>query len=369
MFFFLTTGVERLIFYVVHFNVFAGSIPCEVAIAKFCIRKGLMKTMHELISVDKLPIGTAYEARKNHDDIHGLPLPPNALGSNDILTVLHKMADFCNTGKEPTILFAREKETETFKEVIEWMYKAADIENNLFTVCEITELLYQIKRIMSDTDKSRERKVVYAEAQHMLMRDSYEYERLGCKPHQKIGKDVHCAQSIVQRIVYQITHYCTDHFAIQLIPGAHVPMEFVVDVKQPDEPSKAHTTLATTIDLSSTFGNLSFLQDLNETNITQKTKNTTCSHERTNPFWNYIEENYGYNYEQSFTSEKIGDDTNHTLDETVGDGTTENEVESLKTSENTCGEARLGSVKSGNHTPVELERLKELLSRTSNKPS
>lgn len=56
--------------------------PAEIAVSKFNIEKGLLKSYHSFVAPPNVQTGYAFEAKDRYERIHRLPPPPDAMGES-----------------------------------------------------------------------------------------------------------------------------------------------------------------------------------------------------------------------------------------------------------------------------------------------
>lgn len=112
-------------FYKTHELVYS---PAEIAVSKFTIEKGLLKSYHTFVDPRVVQTGYAFEAKDRYERIHRLPPPPDAMGEShydkifdSILDILGiKYTDRYPKGDEcrPTI-FIRKEDTPMIESILD----------------------------------------------------------------------------------------------------------------------------------------------------------------------------------------------------------------------------------------------------------
>lgn len=77
-------------FYKTHELVYS---PAEIAISKFNIEKGLLKSYHTFVNPQVVQVGYAFEAKDRYERIHRLPPPPDAMGETHFDKIFASILD------------------------------------------------------------------------------------------------------------------------------------------------------------------------------------------------------------------------------------------------------------------------------------
>lgn len=200
--------------------MFYEDYPCEVAVCKFSINNGITGTYQTLIKVDKLPLGSAYEAKTKAEKTHGLPLPPNALGNDNHFSVLQNIAEFSSIHNK-VLLFCRPEDMETIKNGLDFLKGGCASLRNNFVFFDFLELFYQMHKIIFCGEPRGE--LTYAGTKLILDRDIFDSTVKGCNQHDDLDRNLTCSESIVKRLAYQFIDTFVETFAIEQQHGLHMP--------------------------------------------------------------------------------------------------------------------------------------------------
>lgn len=67
--------------------------PAEIAVSKFNIEKGLLKSYHTFVDPQVVQTGYAFEAKDRYERIHRLPPPPDAMGESNFDKIFTSILD------------------------------------------------------------------------------------------------------------------------------------------------------------------------------------------------------------------------------------------------------------------------------------
>lgn len=327
--------------------MFYENYPCEVAVCKFSITIGVAGTYQTLIKIDKLPLGSAYEARTKAEKIHGLPLPPAALGNDDHYSVLQHIAKFASIDNK-VALFCRPEDMETIKNGLNFLDGGCGSLSNNFIVADLSEVFHQMHKILYCAQPRGD--LTYAATKLILDRDIYDSTVKGCEQHDVLDRNLTCSESIVKRLAYQFIDTFITTFGIEQEPGRHMPRCFVPK-KQMDEKTDLESLISDLI-IDETSDETSDSESVNLNDAFELSMHKTLN--ETNPFIQDIKEmtlnttETGTRYNQSVRSrrnlETFGQDSDFDLDNHL-DGEDDEDVNSTATFEHMKFERLLESVR------------------------
>lgn len=302
-----TGGIHKVIFNVIHMNMFYSNLPCEVGVAKFSIYDGIIDTFHSLIKIPKLPLGSAYEAKSIADKRHGLPLPPNALGEHDLYFVLKNIADFASSSSNNSvILFCHPDEKETIQQGLDYLENDYGSMEYHFMILDFVELFFQAQKIILCGTPAAE--ISYAAANLILERDIFDSLVKGCEIHDEIDRNIFCSESIVKRQAFQFIDTFIHYFGIAQIPNRHIPNAF-----KKEDPTETSESLLS-------FNNLTLDKTINETGDAEH-ESIAINFNSTNPFININLNESDVNGPSNTAVSEFGNDSDFDLESRAGDTT------------------------------------------------
>lgn len=77
-------------FYKTHELVYS---PAEIAVSKFTIEQGLLKSYHTFVDPQTVQVGYAFEAKDRYERIHRLNPPPDAVGESNYDNIFASILD------------------------------------------------------------------------------------------------------------------------------------------------------------------------------------------------------------------------------------------------------------------------------------
>ncbi|XP_063230222.1 protein maelstrom homolog [Bacillus rossius redtenbacheri] len=231
-------------FFFIHANayVLVGTkmfYPCEVAVLKFSLQKGVEDTYHTLINPGSLPVGFAHDAQAYGEVTHRVPYPPLKEAEPSLAKVLDEVQQFvwggpkavreCRrrsqfAGEEmclPPLYTFYDKELFHYDFVNEAV--AFDLMQKLtmssdtpcrFLLHPLAKLLYELRRTTSGAPAaSGSEWSSLRDAQEALQRDSFLYTpNIGCEFHERIDAPACCSLSLVKRWALTFSSHCSAPF-------------------------------------------------------------------------------------------------------------------------------------------------------------
>ncbi|CAO1414956.1 unnamed protein product [Diamesa serratosioi] len=214
-------------------------LPAELAMSKFSVRDGIIDSFQILINSGALPLGSKATAQDHADIAHKLPLPPNCHGLKCYVDIFDKILDFVDDGTNEVIpvMF-----TETGPKNDEIRSTDLVLKKILYETCEpdLTIKLYPLYHLFHSlrekcleiqndaNDTEIEGFSSCWIAKDILERDPHRHAKIGCNFHEKIDCSSYCCLSKVLRWGYDISKYCSDDSQYALVPGKHLPADYVI---------------------------------------------------------------------------------------------------------------------------------------------
>lgn len=276
--------LEKMQMFFISVNYFCKTstdlfVPAELAMVRYNLELGVQDKLHELINPGKLPLGMALQAKQYSEETHDLPVPPNALGENDLDNVMQKILNFteykCKAQKYFPII-TDEKQVPVVESILAQCEEDSKIDYQ-FLVIPLGEFFFHLKRA---TEKYGLDICTFPSktiADILLKKDTYEYTSgIACDFHEKQGNTRFCALSKAIRWTYILSDNCCLDLSIDLIAGCHLP-------------SNADTTLSLNLGETTSYTNQDGLSMVSSVQ-TNYTLPSIHKHRSTSPFDNYEDE-------------------------------------------------------------------------------
>ncbi|CAO1406824.1 unnamed protein product [Diamesa tonsa] len=236
--------LETQVFYFISTSHFtqdlSGDImPAELAMSKFSVREGIIDSFQILINPGPLPLGSTATAIEHAESTHNLPLPPDCEGFKCYVDIFDKILDFVDDGTNEVlpVMF-----TETGLKNDEIRSTDLVLKKILYETCEpdLTIKLYPLYHLFHSlrekcleiqndaNDTEIEGFSSCWIAKDILERDPHRHAKIGCAYHETIDYSSHCCLSKVLRWGYDISKYCADLSQYSLVPGKHLPEDYVL---------------------------------------------------------------------------------------------------------------------------------------------
>ena len=120
-------------------------IPCEMAAVEYSIAHGIHRSMHMFIDPGPIPYGYLYDARRESENSHGVPLEGFELACKDYRHVLETLERFLTPVKnELPLVFAKKGRAETTEYCLHWLMKKAGTVIGIERVCQLEMLINEM---------------------------------------------------------------------------------------------------------------------------------------------------------------------------------------------------------------------------------
>jgi hypothetical protein len=221
--------------------------PCEIGIAKFSLKEGVIDSLGMTINPGALPVGASDEAIKHSQETHQFPIPKRYDHEDNYVEILLKISKFLSSDFQRSPVFFTEggfidnrttqklliNTTRALKKIFE---KAGEYEiADDLKVLPISFLLYYLHRCkcrdqqangQEDIDEidstTKAHETFYAN-------ENYEYSTEGCEYHDENDNKKNCCLSKVRRFGYKLAELCCDRNKYQLIEGCHYPVGYTIE--------------------------------------------------------------------------------------------------------------------------------------------
>ncbi|KAK0174724.1 hypothetical protein PV327_010461 [Microctonus hyperodae] len=231
-------NLDVMTFYFIHVNHFytkvnldnntTDYIPAEYALAEFSLKDGIKRIHHQIINT---PIETGYtrEYIEHSDSTHKLTneLPE---GESDYAVMYKNLEEFLNPGKTanrfPPLYTVRRMKT-IVPCLLERMANAAK-SDVIFDIYSLEYLFGTLMGTVNENFPEIAGRAILAEAQ--FDKDAYMWSSdIECYYHANIeGTGPYCSQSLVQQWGFTIADYCCPKMELDMIPGAHCPLDSLI---------------------------------------------------------------------------------------------------------------------------------------------
>lgn len=214
-------------------------LPAELAMSKFSVREGIIDSFQILINPGTLPLGSKAGAQDHADSSHKLPLPPNCQGLKCYVEIFDKILNFVDDGTNEVlpVMFTETginndeiRSTDLVLKKILYETCEPDLTIKLYPLYHLFHLLrekcLEIQNDANDTEIQGFSSCWMAK--DILERDPHIYARIGCDFHEVNDCSSYCCLSKVLRWGYDISKYCADESQYPLVPGKHLPIDYVV---------------------------------------------------------------------------------------------------------------------------------------------
>lgn len=225
--------------------------PCELAIVKFSLKRGVFDELHLRINPGKLPMGAAWMALKKSNETHKYPLPEEWSPTSEdhsernYSDIVEKIAKFLSPITEFPFFIAigcKSDEYEsmlTTQRALQTIFKKAGkfafgLELQVYSACD---LLFCLRSSLVETTKHRSNQnskikpfSSYIEAHDFFVKTEcfYLYSVEGCKFHMDNDVLEHCCLTQARRCGYVLSINCCNPLKYNLVGGCHYPKSYVL---------------------------------------------------------------------------------------------------------------------------------------------
>ncbi|XP_054727573.1 protein maelstrom 1 [Anastrepha obliqua] len=226
-------------------------VPAEISVAEYSLQEGVCRKYHTLINPGRNLYGLQFDAQDHADRTHKLPLPPNALGEENLGLIYNHVLDFVRdpeTGDYPPIYTHRDS-IPIVKSVLDFL-KNSSSTNVELKVYSIQYLFFILKEATAKEGDVRSPKCHYI-TDACFDRDFYEYQTdIACNKHEEMDKSKYCTQSCVTRWGYIFSDFMCGDVAISVVEGRHKPIRTDVDHSGNNNPAPPSTCFDTESQIS-----------------------------------------------------------------------------------------------------------------------
>lgn len=209
--------------------------PCEMAMAQFNIKDGLLDTFTTMINPEKTPIGYASEVINFSKETHQLSVEDVMNGENDFAKLFDKVAnfigftDYTTKAIPPIYTGLATRDIDAVMATLDKMAEAKGYDFNAFRVYPIESLLFKLQKkcITIHQNLKLDMEIIneigsIVSAKHSFERDDFTFCEIGCQWHNEQDKSQYCCLSMVKRWAYTFAKYCVNN-RFPLVAGQHYP--------------------------------------------------------------------------------------------------------------------------------------------------
>ena len=201
-------------------------MPCEMAIAEYSLRNGIIRNFHKYIDPGTIPLGYRYEAMRQSEATH--QIPPEGLSTETYQQIYEDVLRFVNPRKLASYppVYCKASETKLTENSLDWLASRAGSSNKIKKVYELEGLICDLFA------ESRDAESKVAPSKHhateLLSTTVFDYEAgARCKWHEE--REIRfCASSTVKRYCYCLSDFLCDAFGIERT-SSHLPERPDVD--------------------------------------------------------------------------------------------------------------------------------------------
>ncbi|KAI9588850.1 protein maelstrom 1-like [Glossina fuscipes] len=198
-------------------------IPAELSVCEYSLKQGVSRIFHTLINPGTNVYGHQYEAQYHSETTHNLPLPPKALGDENLGTIYNEVLRFLGDTDEYPPLYTARENIHIVVSVLDFLKSDIRASNKTLNIYPIQYLFYVMKESTCEQGELEKPKSFHITDAY-FERDYFEYQSgIACQFHEDKDKSKYCTQSIITRWGYMFSDYMCRDIAIPLILGRHVP--------------------------------------------------------------------------------------------------------------------------------------------------
>jgi len=226
-------------FYIAYFNTICETqdgchYPCEMAIVEYSIENGLGKCFQEFVSPIKIPVGYRYQCNEKSKKTHNIPSDPYDfdLYVEDYDLIFKIMKNFMTSedpGEGLLPVYVMPKHVEAAEFIVKFISEKAKA-GKTFVIYKLPHLCHELIKVAPENQRDEGEKMpeIPSAAQMALLldREIYKYwPGLGCKFHEELGSNFHCALTIVKSLAYSMVDICSKPFSVSKRPDKNFSPE------------------------------------------------------------------------------------------------------------------------------------------------
>ncbi|XP_016992075.1 protein maelstrom [Drosophila rhopaloa] len=204
-------------------------VPAEFAACEYSLKEGIKSIYSTLIDPGHIIFGQGSDALHHSSTTHNLPLPPNALGENNMGKLYRNIVDYLTKCQgDQLVVFTPAENISMVKSCFQ--YLACEDENDCrdggqkIQVFDIQYLLFILKKEVLDIAGLPDENINKYVTDAFFGRDFFEFTpEIGCQYHEENDRTKYCTQSMVTRWAYTFSDFMCGDLAITVKPGKHIP--------------------------------------------------------------------------------------------------------------------------------------------------
>ncbi|XP_055843862.1 protein maelstrom [Episyrphus balteatus] len=200
-------------------------LPAEVSVCQFSLKDGICRKFHSFVNPGVTIYGHSYEAQQHSDTTHQLPLPPNAMGEQQLGKLYNLILHFIrpDDGGEYPPVFTNVESMQIVESAMNFIKADAGANNVDLKIYSIQYLFFTLKEATCEVGEVEKPASIFVTDAY-FDRDIFEYMvGIACDFHEKNDKSNYCTLSCVTRWCYMFSEYMAPDLAIKCIPGRHLP--------------------------------------------------------------------------------------------------------------------------------------------------
>ncbi|XP_068148521.1 uncharacterized protein [Drosophila tropicalis] len=193
--------------------------PAELAMAEFSLQEGVRRLFHKLINPGSSVYGSEFVTKTLAKETHQLPIPPNALGEDDLMGLFKDILQFLEHKNEYRPIFTT---TERIP-IVSGALKYLNGGNHELKVYPIEYLYFVLKKSSCQISGMPLPKSLF-DTSRIFERDLYQHEaNISCDFHEPRDLSKYCAKSCVTRWGFMFANFMCYDLAITMLPNRHKP--------------------------------------------------------------------------------------------------------------------------------------------------
>ncbi|KAG5678351.1 hypothetical protein PVAND_008034 [Polypedilum vanderplanki] len=243
--------IDDKVFYIISTETFYEDsrdvFPCELAIAKFSLKRGIFDSLQIRINPGPLPLGTAYTAIEKSKNKHKYPIPSNdendEVKQSSYILILEKIITFIHPLDEIPMFFAEGHKSNDF----DILYNTKRTLQKIFIegceyqiarelqVFSISDLFYYLNEYLVKSSKINGLTQfscpvsAYDKFKRITQSWLYSIGNYSCVYHNEEDCSQFCCLYKVHLFCFIIAAFCCDKSKYPLIRGQHYPKNYAVE--------------------------------------------------------------------------------------------------------------------------------------------
>lgn len=207
-------------------------VPAEIAVCKFSIEKGLLKSYHTFINPGFIQTGYAFEAKDRSERIHRLPTPPEAMGETKYDKIFSSILDILGIGPNDTypkederrpMVFTRKADIPMMESILDEL-SIDRLWRDRFDLFELETLFNELKNVADYDLDNPQNKIPMAVSSYYIEQDRFDLTPgISCDFHEDADASKICSLSYTRRWFYIIADHVAKKLNVEMGVGTHIP--------------------------------------------------------------------------------------------------------------------------------------------------